>query len=89
MRQAACVRADLVAVDHADFGMRGRRVLLVEVQCLRNAYENAGCHGGQDENVQQAETHLLTPCKESSRDRPWERRKVAEPSVESADWVAR
>ena len=57
MREAARVRPDLVVVEQPDLGMRRLRILVVEIERLRDTGVHAGCHREQGKELDEAETH--------------------------------
>ena len=58
MGQAAGMRPDHVAIDHSDFGVRRRRVLVVEVERARHAGERPGHEDGQHQSSNKPEMHI-------------------------------
>jgi hypothetical protein len=52
------VRADLVVVGRAHLTSRRVRVLVVEVECARDACKRPREHGNEREHLDEAETHV-------------------------------
>ncbi len=58
VRDAAGMRADLVVVEQADLGPRGMRVLVVEVERLRDARERGGRHRQEQQELDEPDAHV-------------------------------
>ena len=61
VRQAACVRSDLVLVNHAYLAVRRLRVLVVEIERARDPGEHGKRREGQDQHGSEAARHVCKP----------------------------
>jgi hypothetical protein len=61
MRQTARMRADFVLVQLADLAVRRLRVLVVEVERVRDACEDGKQRAQQDQHRTEAKRHRVNP----------------------------